>query len=336
MHTQHAATRGQYPEHDTTLKWYGRAYTREAKPDYTQPADHIPPPFPRASVGNLWLAVLQHMVEEMPTPLVPATVLGSVHDDGLPMQELRNEIMLPSTKAEVKDAAWRYVVSQARKIRHDWTYFAIGLAMPGLRNAAMRLAPPEKKVPFSRVAFVHRRMATEFVYALGKVELDRAHIVARLIGQAVDAVREHGRAKPPPPALDLAVLDYLDPDTRAENSRQHKSSYLDALIALARLVRDTEGNKPGRILTVTDARLIAYTYIDGHTLAQAAPWVNLTEPAARMRRDRARKLIATLLDGKTGRRPLPERTEPEPAEPEPAEPERAEPERAEPEPERAD
>ncbi len=307
MHTPHAATRGQHPGHDTTLKWYGRAYTREAKPDYTQPPDAQPAkPFPRASAGNLWLAVLQHMVEEMPTPLVPATILGSASGDHLPMQELRNEIMLPSTKADVRDAAWRHVVTQVRQLRHDWTYFAIGLAMPGLRNAAMRLAPQDKKIPFSRVAFVHRRMATEFVNALGNVELNRANIVARLISQAFDAVREHRRAKPPPPPLDLAVLDYLDPGTRAENSRQYKSSYLDALIALARLVHATKDNKPGRILTVTDARLIAYTYIDGHTLAQAAPWVNLTEPAARMRRDRARKLIATLLDGTTGRRPLPE------------------------------
>lgn len=67
---------------------------------------------------------------------------------------------------------------------------------------------------------------------------------------------------------------------------------------LARIVRQTAGKPPGQRLTVADARLVAHTYIDGYTLAQAAAMEKppLPEPAARMRRWRAAQLIARHLD----------------------------------------
>ncbi|HCT77020.1 MAG TPA: hypothetical protein DGT23_10605 [Micromonosporaceae bacterium] len=297
MHTQHAATGG----HDTTMTWYGRAYTREAKPANVNGATGaIIKAFPRISTGDLWLEVIKHMAEDMPTPLVPATLLGSASGEGLRMQDLRNELMLRSTPAEAKDAVWRHVITQVRDIRHDWTYFALGLALPGLWNASLRIAP-RGKAPWDKVALVHRRLATEFVYSMGDININEAYVAARLIRRATSVAKGQPARKEPPRMLELEHLDFLEPG----RDKTRTGSYLDALIALARLVRKTAKNNPGRILTVTDAQLIAYTYIDGHTLAQAAPWVGLPEPAARMRRNRARKLVADLLRGQTGRRDMP-------------------------------
>jgi hypothetical protein len=58
----------------------------------------------------------------------------------LPLEELKKILIADRTPRWVRDAVWRELVVRGRRDGPAWVVAAAGLAMPGLRRAAGRLA----------------------------------------------------------------------------------------------------------------------------------------------------------------------------------------------------
>jgi len=95
--------------------------------------------------------------------------------------------------------------------------------------------------------------------------------------------------------VELDVAEWAETEGRGQQTRLHRPVGGHPYLALGELVRDTAGNPVGRRLSRDDARLLAHTYIDGYTLAEAARIEGISEATARGRQWRARRLVAQLL-----------------------------------------
>ena len=279
---------------DNAPTWLGHIYTAQAGATEPVPlADRAP-----------WLNVIAAQVENMPAPIVPADIIGYPSaGGGWTMAALRGELLLATTPLAVRDAAWGYVVGQVRDRQPGWTYFAFGLAMPGLWTSAFTLAP--KGTPMPEVFLAHRRLATEFVLAIDTFNVDRPHILARLLDNARYAAAGHRHRQPTPPSIPLDAVDRLqNGDTAVAARLPAPARERHPLIALIRLVELTASQKPAQRFTARDAELIFYIDLEGHTVAETARMLGLPEPATRMRHFRARHHIARLLHHETGRRDI--------------------------------
>lgn len=58
----------------------------------------------------------------------------------VPLDELRRLLISDATPRPVRDVVWREVVTRARRDGPAWVITAVGLALPGLRRRAGRLA----------------------------------------------------------------------------------------------------------------------------------------------------------------------------------------------------
>jgi hypothetical protein len=58
----------------------------------------------------------------------------------IPLHELASVLMHPATGFQAREAAWRLLVTNARTGDEKWIVGAVGVALPGLRRAAGRLA----------------------------------------------------------------------------------------------------------------------------------------------------------------------------------------------------
>ncbi len=85
---------------------------------------------------------------------------------------------------------WRLLISKARTGDEKWIVGAVGVALPGLRNAASRLAR-------TVTGDVQAALVTEFVAALSTVGLDEPKVVSRLLDTATSAARAALRAAEP-------------------------------------------------------------------------------------------------------------------------------------------
>ncbi|GIJ59142.1 sigma-70 family RNA polymerase sigma factor [Virgisporangium aurantiacum] len=107
----------------------------------------------------------------------------------LPLGELRRLLISESTSRPVRDRVWRDVVLLAREGGPDWVIAAVGLAMPGLRRAAGRLATGWH----GDTSDFDAELLTGFLDRLRTVDLDEPRICGRLIdagARAVKAARE--------------------------------------------------------------------------------------------------------------------------------------------------
>lgn len=107
----------------------------------------------------------------------------------LPLGELRRLLISESTSRPVRDRVWRDVVVRAREGGPDWVIAAVGLAMPGLRRAAGRLATGWH----GDTSDFDAELLTGFLDRLRTVDVDEPRICGRLIdagARAVKAARE--------------------------------------------------------------------------------------------------------------------------------------------------
>src|SRR5690348_14784347 len=72
-----------------------------------------------------------------PAPLAfDSRPFAGLPDGILPLDELRNVLLLPETEVPVRDAVWRELVTRARRDGPAWVVAVVGIAMPGLRRMA--------------------------------------------------------------------------------------------------------------------------------------------------------------------------------------------------------
>jgi DNA-directed RNA polymerase specialized sigma24 family protein len=219
---------------------------------------------------------------------------------GLDVVELRARLLLRSTPDEVRDRAWRYIARRARTDRGDWNLFALGVAYPGLRQRARKLT---ENVSARRAEQVHYDLATEFLFALHRLNLDTPSLISRLVGAAYDQASGRKR-RPEPIHLDLDLLtdaDQLAWDRTGAaggvelDGDQDGDLDGDPRMVLARLVTQTRTARRSARLSEHHAALIAGTYLEGRKLYEVAAELNLSPANASKHRAHAETLIAGLL-----------------------------------------
>lgn len=124
----------------------------------------------------------------------PLSVDGATLGGGLPrrriaLSELASILMHPSCDHTTSDRVWRQLIARARTDGPAWVVGAVGVALPGLRQAAYRLRG------FS--GDVQAELLTAFVAALCSVKPSGAKVVQRLLSATFTAARAALRADEP-------------------------------------------------------------------------------------------------------------------------------------------
>lgn len=121
-----------------------------------------------------------------PAPLAfDARPFAGLPDEILPLDELRDLLLSPTTGTQVRDAVWRELVTRARRGGPGWVVATAGLAMPGLRRMAGMLATGWH----GDTADLDAELLTGFLERLRRIDLDEARICGRLIDAGVRAAR---------------------------------------------------------------------------------------------------------------------------------------------------
>jgi hypothetical protein len=214
----------------------------------------------------------------------PLTVDGRRIGHGLPrrpirLDELKRLLLRASTPRPARDAAWAVLVRRARGDGPAWVVGAVGVAMPGLRRAAGRLAAGFG----GDTADLDAEVLVGFLTALRVCDLDRPGIAARLCWAAYRAGLR-ARYAEAAPGVHRPVEDAL-----ASASPPLPWEHPDFVLADA----VAKG-----VLAPVDAELIGRTRLEGRELREVAPEVGLGYEAAKKRRQRAEpRLVAAIRAG---------------------------------------
>ncbi|MET8149129.1 hypothetical protein ACIBSW_39745 [Actinoplanes sp. NPDC049668] len=104
----------------------------------------------------------------------------------LPLDELRRLLICDRTARPVRDQVWHDVVVRARRDGPAWVIAAVGLAMPGLRRAAGRLAAGWH----GETADFDAELLAGFLARLRTVDVDEPRICGRLIDAGARAAKK--------------------------------------------------------------------------------------------------------------------------------------------------
>ncbi|UGQ10546.1 hypothetical protein LO772_27425 [Yinghuangia sp. ASG 101] len=194
----------------------------------------------------------------------------------IPLDELRDRLLLRRCPLETRDAAWAHLVTRSRTEGAAWTVACVGMALPALIPLGRWMADRYPGEPWD----IHAEVLTGFLRGLASVDLDRPGIMVRLrwgafraghaaLYEALDAptpIAPGFRSLPPPPP-------WGHPD-----------------LVLARAVR-------WGVVTRTEADLIGTTRLDQVPITDWAATQHTTTAAAYKARSRAeRRLVAFLRD----------------------------------------
>jgi hypothetical protein len=139
------------------------------------------------------LAAAERAFELLTCPPAPlafdASGVTGLPQRSVPLGELRRLLVSESTCRPVRDRVWKDLVVRARRDGPAWVIAAVGLAMPGLRRAAGRLAVGWH----GDTSDFDAELLAGFLDRLRSVDLDEPRICGRLIdagARAVKAARE--------------------------------------------------------------------------------------------------------------------------------------------------
>jgi len=103
----------------------------------------------------------------------------------LPLDELKKILIADRTPRPVRDTVWREVVVRGRRDGPAWVVAAVGLAIPGLRRAAGKLAAGWR----GDTADLDGELLAGFVDRLHTVDVDGPRVCGRLVDAGIRAVR---------------------------------------------------------------------------------------------------------------------------------------------------
>lgn len=103
----------------------------------------------------------------------------------VPLDELGRLLISDATPRPIRDVVWQEVVTRARRDGPAWVVAAVGLALPGLRRRAGRLASGWR----GETADLDAELLTGFLERLSTIDLDAANICSRLIDAGARSVR---------------------------------------------------------------------------------------------------------------------------------------------------
>lgn len=212
----------------------------------------------------------------------PLAVHGADISSHLPQRpirvtELKRLLLDRRTSGYVRDAAWRELVHRARTGGPSWTVAAVGVALPGLRRVAGRLA----RGYGGDTADLDAEVLTGFLAALQTVDTSRRRIVLRLCWAAYRAGARHRYADAVPGAgAQVPVASMAPPRPWGHPD-----------LVLARAVAE-------KVITAAEADLIARTRLEGVPLTSIARRRREPFRAVLMRRFRAEhKLAEAIVSG---------------------------------------
>jgi hypothetical protein len=123
----------------------------------------------------------------LPAPLTfDACGVAGLPQRRVTLDELRRLLVSDRTARPVRDQVWRRVVTRARRDGPAWVIAAVGLAMPGLRRAAGRLAAGWH----GETTDFDAELLAGFLARLRSVDLDEPRICGRLIDAGARAVKQ--------------------------------------------------------------------------------------------------------------------------------------------------
>jgi hypothetical protein len=202
----------------------------------------------------------------------------------LPLDELRALLIGDATPRPVRDAVWRELVTRARRDGPAWVLAAIGLAMPGLRRSAGRLARRWHGDTSDRDA----ELLAGFVARLATVDLDEPRICGRLLDAGERAAKRAGEQAEATDTLRVDGAWSLPP----HQPWDHPDWVLARAVAAA-------------VITPDECMLIGATRLDETPLRAVADTLRVSVPlAAAWRRAAERRLAEAIADGELDWVPL--------------------------------
>jgi len=198
----------------------------------------------------------------------------------LPLDELKSILIDDATPRATRDAVWRDLVTRARRDGPAWVVAAVGLAMPGLRRAAGRLAAGWH----GDTSDLDAELLAGFVARLATVDLDQARICGRLIdagARAVKRAREH-----------VEDADAIRVDAAWSLPPHQPWDHPDWVLARA---------VSAAVIDPDECLLISATRLDELPLQVVADKIGISVAvAAAWRRKAERRLAAAIADGEIG------------------------------------
>jgi hypothetical protein len=169
----------------------------------------------------------------------------------LPLDELKRWLLRRGTPARVRDVVWRELVVRARREGPAWMVAAVGVAMPGLRAMAGRLAAGYA----GDTDDVDAELLAGFVRKLRELDVEAPKVLLRLLWAAERAGRKVRYAQVSTEPLEfepagprMPLLPWGHPD-----------------LVLASAVR-------AAVIDTDEAAMIAATRLEGVPVEVAATW----------------------------------------------------------------
>jgi hypothetical protein len=212
----------------------------------------------------------------------PLAVDGRTLGHGLPrrmitLHELASVLMHPSTSHDAREAAWRLLVTRVRTGQDNAVIGACGVALPGLRKAAGRLARAASRYD------VQADLLEGFIKELATVDITKPGICGRLCNAAHSTARAALRKQE---AAASGEANFAPGSTLPPAPFGHPD------FVLVRAVR-------AGVITVEEADLLGVTFLEHVPLAEYADRVGMTRWAAYRRRSQAKlKLKAAIESGR--------------------------------------
>ena len=265
----------------------------------------------RATHASLPLKELADQAEAMADIGVPGHLLDAdPPDELLDLDALRALLYNETVPLARRDAAWRYLVTNAVQQRGRWYVYVLGVVALRLIEQAHWLTPGGQHGTFDDKRQVHQHLSVGFLAELFNVRPDDERIGDRIVWRAVYRAKRawwnnKEPAWPPVPG---------EPETEPEPAAgpDHELPPDDELAwALRALVAATADVNPSRAdrrpkITAQDAALLALCTLYGRTITEAAEELDMGIDAARAKLPRIKRAVFTSLASPYLRRKRPQ------------------------------
>lgn len=213
-----------------------------------------------------------------PLSLHGAAISRELPQRPIPVDELKRRLLDRSTSGDARDAAWAELVRRARTGGPSWMVAAVGVAMPGLRRVAGRLAHRYD----GDTADLDAEVLTGFLAAVKTVDTTRPSVALRLCWAAFRAGAKARYADGVP-----AETRRVDADDGAAPPRPF--GHPDLVLARAVAVG---------VVTAAEADLVGRTRLEHVSLRAMARELGIAYEAVKKRRQRVeRRLVQAITSG---------------------------------------
>ena len=213
-----------------------------------------------------------------PTPLTfDGRAVDGCPDQPMPLQDLKRFLLHRGTPPAVRDVVWRELVTRARRDGPAWVVATVGLAMPGLRSLAGRLAAGYR----GDTDDIDAEILATFVTRLRQVDLEQPKVVQRLLWAAQRAGRKVRYAD--------TRTDTLDVEPVGPRAPLRPWDHPDLVLARAVLAA---------VIDADEANIIAATRLEGMSVeAVASRWGITPQLTSQWRKVAERKLVDAIRSG---------------------------------------